>query len=201
MSFTDMKVKEQLLKLISPFLIIFIAVILRLIPHIPNFAPITAMALFGGVYLNKKYALFIPLIVMMISDYLLLYINPFSSQMFHFNYLYPPRYLLHSTTFAVYGSFLISGLVGLWLRNHKTIANVFFATIFCSLQFFLITNAAVWIAGMYDRSIIGLWESYIAGIPFYRGTVLGDFFYTGVFFGGYEFVLRLAKSSKPALAH
>ena len=188
--------KDILKKCINPFLIITVAAILRLVPHMPNAAPITAMALFGGAYLNKKYALIIPLLAMLISDYLLLYINPFSSQLVNVTKLYPPQSLLHSTTLAVYGSFLISGLIGLWLKNRKTVKNIIFASLFSSIQFFFITNAAVWIAGMYDRSILGLWESYIAGIPFYRGTALGDLFYTAVFFGGYEFVLLATKSRK-----
>ncbi len=175
-------------KLINPVAIIILAIILRLVPHIPNFAPITAIALFGGVYLGKRYALLLPLIIMVISDYLLLYFNPYGPVFFRFSHFYPPQVLFTNTTPAVYGSFLISGLIGLWLRNHKRPSIVLFATFLASMQFFLITNAAVWVAGAYDRSISGLWESYLAGIPFYRGTFFGDFFYTIVLFGGYEFL-------------
>ena len=52
-------------------LFIIVGTFLRLMPHTPNFAPITATALFGGVNLPKKWALTIPLITMAISDYLL----------------------------------------------------------------------------------------------------------------------------------
>ncbi len=88
---------------------------LRLMPHIPNFAPITAIALFGGVYLNKKYALVIPFLAMLISDYLILYINPFGNPMIDFHKIYPLTGIFHSTTPYVYGSFLISGLIGIYL--------------------------------------------------------------------------------------
>jgi len=50
-------------------LFIFIGAILRVIPHAPNFAPIAAIALFGGVYLPKKKALILPILAMLISDY------------------------------------------------------------------------------------------------------------------------------------
>lgn len=183
----------------NPLFIILPAAFFRLIPHMPNFAPITAMALFGGTYLGRKYALLVPFLTMILSDYLLLYINPYNTQIFNFSHIYPPQALFHSTTIAVYGSFLISGLVGLWLKNHKTPATIIFSALFCSIQFFIITNAAVWIAGMYDRSVLGLWESYIAGIPFFRGTIMGDFTYTTILFGGYELVLKLTKNSKFAL--
>jgi hypothetical protein len=192
---------KKINKLISPLLIIFIGAILRLVPHVPNFAPITAMALFGGVYLNKRYALIIPLLTMIVSDYLLLYINPFGPNHFNFKHLYSPLSIWYdSTIISVYGSFLVTGLIGIWLKSHKSVLNIIFACIISSIQFFLITNAAVWINGMYDRSLIGLWESYIAGIPFLRFTMLGDLFYSGVFFGGYELVLQLTKLKKSAYA-
>lgn len=196
--YTHMKKFNQL---ISPLLIIFITAMLRLVPHMPNFAPITAMALFGGVYFNRRYALIIPLLTMLVSDYLLLYINPFSPNHFNFARIYPLQALWYGNTIlAVYGSFLVSGLIGLWLKSRKTIKNVIFASLVASIQFFLITNAAVWLNGMYDRSILGLWESYMAGIPFFRYTIMGDFFYTGALFGGYELSLRLIKSQKVAYA-
>ena len=62
-------------------LLIIGAILLRLVPHMPNFAPIAALGLFGGAYLPKRYAIIVPLIAMVISDYLLLYIHPFASPM------------------------------------------------------------------------------------------------------------------------
>lgn len=173
-----------------PAIIIFALALSRLLPHMPNFAPITAMALFGAVYLSGRYAFIIPLTAMLISDYLLLYVSPFSSAMFNFSQIYSPLSLFHSTLPVVYGSFLISGMVGLWLKNHKTPVYIVLAAAFCSIQFFLLSNGAAWMAGMYDRSIIGLWEAYVAGIPFFQGTLLGDFFYTTLLFGAYELALK-----------
>lgn len=161
--------------LINPLLIIFFAVILRLIPHLPNFAPIAAMALFGGVYLNRKYALIMPFLAMFISDIFLGF---------------------HSTMIFVYGSFLITGFIGLYLRPHKTLPNVITATLISSLLFFLITNLGVWlVSGLYPKSFAGLIQSYFFAIPFFRNTLLGDLFYVGLFFGSYELALRLVSRS------
>lgn len=177
-------------RLLIPATIIFALALSRLLPHMPNFAPISAMALFGAVYLSRRYAFILPLIAMLISDYLLLYVSPFNSPMFNFSHLVPPWALFHSALPLVYVSFIISGLVGLWLKNHKTPIYIVLAAAFCSIQFFLLTNAAAWMVGMYDRSIYGLWESYVAGIPFFQGTLLGDFFYTTLLFGAYELALK-----------
>lgn len=166
----ESKIKFVIGKLISPLLIIFIAVVLRLVPHPPNMAPIAAMALFGGAYLNKKYALTVPLIAMIISDYFLGF---------------------HSLILFVYGSFLLTGVIGLLLRNKKTSKNIFFASIFSSIAFFLITNFGVWLVfSFYPKTFSGLINCHVVAIPFFRNTVIGDLLYTGIFFGGYELVLR-----------
>lgn len=172
-------------------LVIFFAVLLRLFPHVPNFAPIGAMALFGGVYLGKKYAVGIVFLIMLLSDYLLLYIHPFSSQFFTFSHLYSPIVLIHSTTLYVYGSFLLYVVIGIFLKKHQSLQNLALVSLGLSLLFFLVTNFGVWAAGAYSRNITGLWESYIMGLPFFRATAFGDLFYTGVFFGGYALVNQI----------
>jgi hypothetical protein len=166
--------------------LVIVGVVARLVPHIPNFAPVTATALFAGVYMSKRTSLIVPAAVMLASDYLLLYINPYGSV--RFDTLYWPAAALHSSLPYVYLSFAISSLVGWLLRREHSPALVAAAAMFCSVQFFLITNAAVWIEGAYARGLEGLWQSYVAGLPFYRGTMLGDLFYALVFFGGWELV-------------
>ena len=50
-------------------IIILMAALSRLIPHPANFTPIMAIGIFGGVYFkNKKYAVTVPLLAMMLSD-------------------------------------------------------------------------------------------------------------------------------------
>jgi len=190
--------KKYIEPLVSPLLVIVGAVLLRLIPHVPNFAPIGAIALFGGAYLNKKYALFILFAALVVSDYLLLYLNPFAPTQINFSRFYSPLSLIHSTTIYVYGSFLLNFFIGKWIARDKSIGRVVTGSLLASILFFLITNFGVWAAGMYGHGLDGLLTSYIMGLPFFRGTLVGDLFYTGVFFGGYELVLRLVK--KPALA-
>jgi hypothetical protein len=160
---------------INPSIIILFAVVLRLVPHVPNFAPISGMALFGGVYLNKKYALAVPLIAMFLSDIFLGF---------------------HNVMVFVYGSFVITGLMGLWLRKHKNFTNIVAATCFSSLLFFLITNFGVWLEGrLYPTNLSGLIESYTMAIPFFRNTIFGDLFYVTLFFGSYELALGFFRKS------
>ena len=98
-------------------LIVFMGIVMRLLPHPANVAPIAAIALFAGTYLNKKYALWIPLIIMIISD---IFIG------------------LHDVVLYTWGSFLLVGLIGMWLKNHKRLLNVGIASVASSFLFFSI---------------------------------------------------------------
>lgn len=162
--------------LVNPLLIIFLAAGLRLVPHPPNFAPIGAMALFGGVYLSKKHAFVVPLSTMLVSDLFLGF---------------------HNTIPFVYGSFLLIGLVGIVLKRKKSPSHVVTASLSSSIIFFVITNFGVWlVGGLYPPTVNGLSEAYIMALPFFRNTVLGDLFYTCLLFGGYELVTKIVR--KPA---
>ena len=161
-----------------PYFFIIAAVLIRvlshfdIIPNLPNFAPIAAMALFGGVYLNKRWALIVPLVAMFLADIFIGFYNPWIMA-------------------SVYGSFLLIGLLGLWLRNHKTATNVIGASLIGSVGFFLITNLAVWAVphSLYPHTLQGLLQSYMMGLPFFRYTLAGDLFYAGSMFGLFELVL------------
>lgn len=159
------------------YLLIAIGIALRLIKHIPNFAPIGALALFGGVYLKKKWAIFIPLTALVISDYFIGY------------YTLP-------VMLSVYGSFALIGLIGLAVRKNKKLVTIFGGALGGSILFYLITNFAVWaFTPMYAKTISGLIQCYVNAIPFFRNTLAGDMFYTAVLFGSYETALALQKNT------
>lgn len=50
--------KSKILEFSVVLLLILIGISLRLLPHFPNFTPVMALALFGGVYLSRKMAFF-----------------------------------------------------------------------------------------------------------------------------------------------
>lgn len=167
-----------------PIFLILAAVSLRVLRHFellnlpPNFAPITAIALFAGAYLgNRGLAVIIPVIAMLISD---IFIG-----------FYDLRILS-----AVYLSFIISGILGFCLRRHRSMSKVCGITLSASILFFLTTNFAVWLfSGMYPLTASGLWQSYLLGLPFFKYTLLGDIFYVSIMFGLYELVISRARSS------
>lgn len=160
--------------LILPVIIIAFGAILRLLPHPPNMAPIAAMALFGGVYLNRKYALIVPILAMVASDIFL-----------GFN----------ASTPLVYASFVLSGVIGLSLKNHKSLSGVLGGTIISSIIFFFLTNFNFWYAtSLYPKTFDGMIQAYVMAIPFFRNTIMGDIMYVGLFFGSFEIVSSILKN-------
>ncbi|PIP63322.1 hypothetical protein CO165_02120 [Candidatus Roizmanbacteria bacterium CG_4_9_14_3_um_filter_33_18] len=151
----------------SVSVVILLAVVARLIPHAPNFVPIGGLALFSGANFKNRIALLIPLAAMFISDIFLGF---------------------HSTIPYVYVSFIIIALIGGLIKTNKW-QSLALASLTSSVLFFLITNFGVWASfNMYPKTIDGLIQSYVMGLPFFRNTVLSDLFYSFSFFYGYRFL-------------
>jgi hypothetical protein len=148
----------------------------RLIPHPPDFTPITAIALFGGAYFSKKWLSFLVLLASLVLSDLVLG---------HFAGPY------------VYGSFVLIVCIGFLLHRRRKPLAIGFAALASSILFFVLANFGVWLSGLlYPRTMGGLAACYIAAIPFFRNMVVGDAFYTAVLFGGFA----LAEQFWPALA-
>lgn len=148
----------------------------RLIPHPPNFTSVAAMALFGGAHFASKRAAFVvPLVAIFLSDLVL---------------------GLHRGMWVVYGSFALIVCIGLWLRGRRTPGRTAAATLAGSVLFYVTTNFAVWAFGsLYPKTSAGLVTCYVAAIPFFRNTLLGDAFYAAALFGSFA----LAERRFPAL--
>jgi hypothetical protein len=166
--------------------IVLAAAALRIFPHPMNFAPIGALALFGGAYFSsRRAAIAVPLLSLMAGDLV---------TGFH-------RLMLY-----VYASFLVSVAIGFLLRRKKSASRVGAATAAGAIQFFLITNFAVWTSsiGNYPRNLGGLAACYFAGLPLLWNTLTGDAFFVALLFGGMAFAekrfppLRQPRAAEPA---
>ena len=157
MNFKKFSKRERIL-----LLFIIFAAIIRLMPHPPNFAPITAMALFGGLnFQNKKLAYSIPLLAMIISD---LFLGFYSISIF------------------VYTSFIAITFIGTVI-NKINLSNIFLSRIL----FFIITNIGVWILG-YPLTLEGLLTCFTLAIPFFGYALAGDLFFSLLFKYGFKAV-------------
>jgi lysylphosphatidylglycerol synthetase-like protein (DUF2156 family) len=153
--------------------IVMLAALSRLVPHPPNVTPVAAMALFGGAYMvNRKLAYGLPLVAMSLSDVVLGFT------------LYGKAILMSQP--VVYACIVLTVWLGKRIRDRKSTLNVVVIAWVSSILFFVVTNFAVWASGhRYPKSLAGIQSCYVAAIPFFRNSLVGDMLFTAVLFGGF----------------
>ena len=144
--------------------IIILAVLSRIVPHPPNFAPITGIALFSSKKINNKFfGVLLPIIPLFISDLFLGigFINIF-----------------------VYVSFIIIYFLGVISKK------IDFKTVFLSsIIFFVLTNFGVWYLS-YPKNVEGLIACFTMAIPFFVNTIFGDLFYSFILFRSFKTIKK-----------
>lgn len=167
-----------------------------------GFAPHVAMALFGGAVIkDKRLAIFMPLVSLLISDvlYQVLYTYELSPiKGFYRGQL--PNYLL----------FVGITLLGMQMKRIN-FTRVLGFTISGSVLFFLLSNFGVWIGGggyVRPKTFEGLMQCYTDALVFHRdyglipgfygNQIIGDLFFSLVLFGAYYLINKVSVFSKPA---
>ena len=140
------------------------AALSRLLPHPQNVSPVAAIALFAGATLaSRALAFIIPLAAMMLADIIIGF---------------------HSTMLFVYVGMVITVALGMGLRGKTSALRVAGASLAASVIFFAVTNLGVWLMeGIYPHTLAGLGTCFIAAIPFFAHSLLGDLFFVGLLFG------------------
>lgn len=157
--------------------LILVAALTRLLPHPPNFSPVAAIALFAGAYFaQRRWAFLVPLAALLVSDLVLaatmggLYASWFGGV----------------DIWLVYGCIGLTSAMGLGLRGRVSGPRVLGYSLAGSALFFVVTNFGAWIGNpMYPQNAAGLAASYVAGIPFFKWSILGTLSYAAVLFGGF----------------
>ena len=145
----------------------------------PNFKPVAALVLFAGFFFRQWWPAVVALLaIMIISD----------AQLGVYDW---------KLALTVYGGLAVACGLGMWVKSStetklglpvvgkKHIGRFAIASITMSTIFYLLTNAAVCLMGWYPVTLSGLASSYAAGLPFYRATLMGDLFFTGLLVGSY----------------
>jgi hypothetical protein len=150
-----------------------------------NFSPVTALCLFGGAHLaQRRSAYLIPLAALLLSD---IGIGLLRGEV---------GFTVYPAMPFVYAAFALNITLGLWLQKHRSALPIAATAVLGEVLFFLITNGAHWaLSDMYPHTASGLIACYVAGLPFFRTSLLGTGLYTTVLFGGFA----LAERGVPAL--
>lgn len=146
---------------------ILVAAFSRLVPHPPNFAPITSLALFSGAFFGFGITAFlVPLAAMLLSD---MFIG------------------FHSLVPVIYVSFLFMVWMGQKNLQKPTVLRVGLGTFFASAFFFFVSNLGVFLSSnYYEKSFVGLVACFTAALPFWGNALAGDAFYSILLFGGFS---------------
>lgn len=158
------------------YILIIFGLLMRLIPHVPNIAPIAAIAIFSGAILDKKIVPWVPLAIMVVSDLIM---------------------GMHNMVFYTWGSFIVIGYFGMRLKDKLTVLNIFSASLISAVFFFIVTNLGVWItSGMYPHTFQGFINCYFMALPFFRNTLIGNVVFSFFLFGSYELARRTLANSR-----
>ena len=143
---------------------IIVAVLVRLFPHPPNVAPITAVALFAGTHFSRKHwAILMPILAMLVTDVFL-----------GFSMITP----------IVYLAFVGVTALGFVLKK-MNIGTVLLS----SLLFFVVTNLGVWFL-YYPLTPEGLMTCFTLALPFFGYAVVGDLFFSAALIFGYRYAAK-----------
>jgi hypothetical protein len=153
-------------------------VLVRLLPHAWHFTPLAASALFAAaMFRTRILSLAVPLIALAVSDSIMGF--------------YDWRVML-----VVYAASVLPAVMAIYVSPLRSVAVLLSLSLASSIVFFLATNFAVWaFGGIYTQDFAGLGACYVAALPFFKNTIIGDLFWTCVLFGGYQLVrMRFANS-------
>jgi hypothetical protein len=169
-------------------LLIAAATAYRLMAHPYNVAPIDAMFLLSALYLPRRGAIAwaFPFSAVILSDMLIYY--QWDGSFLSFGRLID------------YAAFALIGLLGLWAKHRGFSARVA-AMLAAPFIFFVVSNFGVWLAAdygtasLYSRTLEGLLSCYLAGLPFLKGTIVGDL----IFAGGGMLLIESARHSRAVI--
>jgi hypothetical protein len=168
-------VADNIIFMTFAILMVIAGAIYRLVPHPMNVAPVAALALIGGMYFGRRYALWLPVAILAISDLAL-------NARMGYAVVYWPRMI-------DYVAFAAVGLLGTWLRSRPQATKVA-GVVATPFFFFLLSNFGVWLFGLnlanefYPKTWAGLVECYTVAVPFLRGTLIGDWSFMALFAAG-----------------
>jgi hypothetical protein len=155
---------------------ILFATLTRLVPHYPNVTALGATAIVAGRKTSKSNAIGIVLASLLLSDFFL--------SKFHF------YGMITFVTPFVYSGFIAQAMISSYFRKNHF--GALWGILGGSFLFFLISNFGVWASGMlYAKDPSGLLTCYIAAIPFWGYSMVGDFLYTGILLG----IIRLVRQT------
>jgi hypothetical protein len=159
--------------------------------HLYNFAPVCALGLFSGAIIkDKRFAFLLPILAQLMGD---VYISLFTQWQGFYGV----------EQFFVYAAILTVTGIGTFMGQPKAL-KVLGYTLSGAVVFFLLSNLGIWVSLQffgkgdiynYGTGFSGLVNTYVAAIPFFRNTLIGEFAGSILLFGAF-YMLQLTLINK-----
>jgi hypothetical protein len=150
--------------------LIVIGVLSRLIPHPPNVTAVVGVTLLGAYAIRSPWlAALIPIATMALADVVLGW---------------------HSSAIFTYAGMACGTAIGRLTLTRLSPLRLGAAAFLASLAFFLISNFGVYLGGFYGYGVDGLIACYVAAIPFWGNSLIGDLGSTAILFAIFVFARR-----------
>ena len=144
-------------------LLVLICVVVRVLPHPPNMAPVGAAGVLAGRTLPTGLAIAVVVAAMALSNIALSLMHGWPA----FGWGSP----------FIYAGFIAQVIIARALRQRR--GGALMAAVAGATAFFVLSNLGVWaVGGLYPRSAAGLGACFVAAVPFFGYSLVGDLLWT-----------------------
>jgi hypothetical protein len=160
---------------------------------IATFTPLGAMALFGGTYFNNRMkSVLFPVLTLWMSDIILNRFVYYNEWRFFYEGFY-----------WTYISYALMAVAAKFMIRKVTVANIIWASLAATLIHWIGTSPGCFMIenSMYPKTVAGYFTSLVAAIPYEKNFLIGSLAYSGVLFGGFEWLQRRYTALRPQPAH
>lgn len=155
-------------KLFAFIFLTLLVLVIRIIPHPPNFSPLIAISFYTPILLGIN---FLPFLI--------------------FSYALTDVVIgFHETLIFVWGSFAIIGLISKIFNSSMN--SRILGILASSLLFYLLSNFGVWLTGSHAVKDIGFINTYLIAMPFFKNTLISTIIYSIIL----EAILKKFKKQK-----
>lgn len=156
--------------------LIVIAALTRIFSmNMPNFTPMLAIGLIGGLFLPGYRKYLIPIGAWLLSDLMIEALYRLGLWAYGG---------LHQGMWFIYLTFALIILLSEKAVKKASWTRIVSGSVGASVVFFILTNFYVWlVSGMYPHTPQGLVLAYEAALPFFKNTLLSTILYSSIMYG------------------
>jgi len=181
---------------ILPFILMHFGLDIRVESIYPwTFTPIFAFAIFGtAMFRDLRVGMLLPILALLAGDLLIGLLSAM-----RFGTFEGMAYAVYPGQLFQYAGMLLCSSLGLALRQRRDWLAVLGTAVVAPVLFFVVSNYGTWLFDTsigigYARDLSGLWQAYLAGLPFLRNQLISTTLFSLLLFSP----MGIAQLTRPA---